>query len=245
MSSRLSNRWCVAVTVLGLGLAGCATTTGPAAEDAGAYDPLEGINRPIYKFNDAIDRGLLRPAAKTYERIVPDPIRSAVNNFFNNAFEPTVIVNDVLQGKGKQAASDTGRFVVNTTVGLLGLFDVATGMGLERHNEDFGQTLAKWGFGAGPYLVVPFLGPTNVRDGIGLAAYYGYFYPFTYIEDDTTRLTFLALDVLNWRTNFLGATDMLDQAALDPYIFTREAYLQKRRDLIYDGNPPLEFFQID
>jgi len=247
MASRLSNcsRAMVFTAAIAFTVAGCASTNGPADEDAGAYDPFERINRPIYQFNDKLDRHLLKPAAKTYQRVVPGPVRSSVNNFFNNAFEPTVIVNDVLQGKGRQAVSDTGRFVVNTTFGLLGLFDVATGMGMERHNEDFGQTLAKWGFGAGPYLVLPFLGPTNMRDGVGLAAYYAYFYPFSYIEDDATRWTFYTLDVLNWRANFLGATDVLDQAALDPYVFTREAYHQKRRDLIYDGNPPLEFLKIE
>jgi len=216
-------------------VSGCATSGQP--QDV--WDPLEKVNRAVYSFNDAIDSAVLRPVAKGYDKVLPDPVKSGVANFFNNAFEPTVVINDVLQGKPGQALSDAGRFVVNTTIGVVGIFDVARTMGMERHVEDFGQTFAKWGFAPGPYLVLPFLGPSNLRDATGTGIYFAYTYPFSNIEDDTARYSVYALELINYRVQLLGTSDVIDQAALDPYVFVREAYNQRRIDLIYDGNPPL------
>jgi len=225
----------IAAVVAGVTLSGCATAEQPQE----TWDPFQKVNRVVYKFNDAVDRALLKPIASGYDSSIPAPVKRGVANFFNNAFEPTVVINDVLQGKVGQAVSDTGRFVVNTTVGIAGVFDVATSMGMERHVEDFGQTFAKWGFNPGPYLVLPILGPSNLRDGIGTGIYFAYTYPFTHISDDTSRYAVYALEIVNNRAQLLATTDVVEQAALDPYLFVREAYHQRRLDLIYDGNPPL------
>lgn len=213
--------------------------------NGGVSDPLEKVNRAVYKFNDAFDRHLLKPVAGAYDRSLPKPIRIGINNFFHNAYQPTVIVNDLLQGKFKQAAADTGRFLVNTTVGLLGFIDVASKMRLERHEEDFGQTFAAWGLKSGPYLVLPFLGPSNLRDGAGLIPYYLYTYPLAAIESRGARWSAMAIDTVNDRANLLTASAIMEEAALDRYVFLREAYYQKRRNLIYDGNPPLDYFLLE
>jgi phospholipid-binding lipoprotein MlaA len=223
--------WTGALALLG---SGCATRT--PYEDAS--DPLEPVNRAIYTFNDYFDRGILKPVAQQYVRFVPDAARTGVRNVFNNLVEPITIVNDVLQGKGHQAAGDTMRLIFNTTFGVLGLMDVSTGWGLERHREDFGQTFAVWGFGEGWYLVLPFLGPSNVRDGIGVVAAWK-MQPVPYLVDDTTtRYGIYALYFVSQRADLLSATEVLDTAALDPYLQVREAYRQKRWSDIHDGHPP-------
>jgi phospholipid-binding lipoprotein MlaA len=161
-----------------------------------------------------------------------------VRNAFNNLAEPVTIVNGVLQGKGGQAAGDTMRFGFNTIFGVFGLLDVATGWGLERHREDFGQTFATWGFGEGWYLVLPFLGPSTVRDGLGLVPEWP-LRPVPYLVDDTaTRYGIYALGVVSLRADLLTASDVLDTGALDPYLQVREAYRQRRWSDIHDGNPP-------
>lgn len=231
----------MAAAVAAAMLSGCAT----AGQPQEVWDPLEKVNRAMYSFNDAIDSAVLRPVAKGYDKALPAALKTGVANFFNNAFEPTTVLNDLLQGKPGQALSDTGRFVVNTTIGVVGIFDVASGMGLERHVEDFGQTFAKWGLNPGPYLVLPLLGPSNLRDATGTGIYFGYTYPFSNISDDATRYSVYALEIINYRAQLLGASDVLDQAALDPYLFVREAYNQRRLDLIYDGNPPLPGLPFD
>lgn len=204
-----------------------------------AEDPLEGFNRAMFTFNQYWDDYFMRPVAKGYQTVTPKPVRVGVSNFFANLFEPVTVFNDLLQGKGGQAGSDFLRFLVNTTIGILGFFDVATDMGLEKHREDFGQTFAKWGVGEGAYLVLPFLGPSSVRDTVGL---YGDFqlYPVTYVENDGQRNSLWALGYVNLRSNALDATDILDQAvgAEDRYVFVREAWRQRRRNDIYDGNAP-------
>lgn len=236
----------LAVTALGLGA--CATTrdsgadgTGPstsANEPDETHDPLEGFNRAMYTFNEKFDTYLLKPVAKGYRAVVPTPVRQGVSNFFGNLREPMVMVNDALQGKFKHAASDLGRFVTNSTLGILGIFDVASRMGLEKRNEDFGQTLAVWGVAEGPYLVLPFLGPSGIRDGVGLAGDY-YTYPPTYMEETSTAWKLFALDTVDARTRYLDAGDILYEAAGDdPYTFVREAYRQRRRSLIHDGAAP-------
>lgn len=233
----------VLVTMLSLG--GCATTRGPGADAAApadpvdeARDPFEGFNRAMYSFNEKFDTYLLKPVAKGYRAVVPTPARQGVSNFFSNLREPMVMLNDALQGKFKYAASDLGRFLTNSTLGVLGIFDVASRMGLEKRNEDFGQTLAVWGVGEGPYLVLPFLGPSGVRDGVGWVGDY-YAYPPTHMEETSTSWKLFALDTVDTRTRYLDAGDILYEAAGDdPYVFVREAYRQRRRHLIYDGAPP-------
>jgi phospholipid-binding lipoprotein MlaA len=213
-------------------LAGCATNGDPR-------DPLEPLNRGIYTFNDGVDALVIKPAASFYSQIVPEWIRTGVGNFFSNINDVIVVVNDLLQLKLAQAGSDVGRLAVNTTVGVLGLFDVATGMGLEKHEEDFGQTLGYWGFGDGPYIVLPILGPSNLRDTVGWVGDF-YTWPITYIEDDGTRNILVAVRVVSARADLLSASKILETAALDPYAFVRDAYLQRRRNLVYDGRPPLD-----
>lgn len=214
--------------------------TSPVADSAeqGTYDPLERVNRVIYKFNDRVDRAILKPVAKGYDAITPNVVQHSIRSFFSNLLSPTVVVNDVLQGKFRQSAADTGRFLVNTTVGIAGLFDVARHMGLKPHDEDFGQTLGVWGVGEGPYLVWPILGPKNLRDSFG---WFGDFAtnPVTYVNDSTDQWGLWALNLVDTRAGLLGVSDILDQAAgQDEYLFVREAYRQRRLNLIYDGNPP-------
>lgn len=200
-------------------------------------DPFEGFNRAIYKFNDYVDRGVLKPVARAYDKVMPGFVKKVVSNFFRNLFEPTVIINDVLQAKFKQTASDTARFIVNTTAGIGGFFDVASHVQLPAHNEDFGQTLGYWGIGEGPFIVWPFFGPRNVRDSFGMAVDW-YTDPITYIESDKARWGLRVLQVIDTRTQLLKASTVLEQATDDQYLFVREAYRQRRRNLIYDGAPP-------
>jgi phospholipid-binding lipoprotein MlaA len=215
---------------------GAPAPTGADAQSAG--DPFEGFNRAMYTFNDKLDRYVLKPVAKGYRAVLPEVARKGVSNFFGNLHDPGIMVNNLLQGKFTQAASDLGRFLVNSTVGIVGLFDVATYAGLEKHDEDFGQTLAVWGVGEGAYLVLPVLGPSNLRDGFGLIPDWE-LYPPTYIKDDGTYYGLLAVELVNRRTQLLDASDILEQAAgQDPYVFVREAYRQRRHNLVYDGNPP-------
>lgn len=226
-------------------LSGCATTRdaaetrpeGAPAEEAaatydGTYDPFEPFNRAMYTFNEKFDRYLLRPVAKGYRAVAPRSVRRGVTNFFSNLHDPAIMVNNILQGKFADAASDLGRFLTNSTVGVFGLFDVGSKIGLEKHNEDLGQTLAVWGIGDGPYLVLPFFGPSNIRDGIGL---YGdlQMYPPTHVRDDSTFWMLYGLEGVDTRAQLLEAGDILEQAAgEDPYIFVREAYRQRRQNLI-------------
>lgn len=233
MSSR---RLSLIVTLLAASvtfMSGCATTQGADNEN----DPLENFNRGVYSFNDALDRAILKPIATGYKNVVPQPIRTGVSNFFNNFSYPLVILNDLLQGKFGQAFSDTGRFLVNTTVGILGIFDPATPLGLPAHDEDFGQTLAVWGVGEGAYIVLPFFGPSTVRDTGGLVVDV-YTDPLTWGTEGDTRLVLRATRVVDKRHQLLSAGRILDEAALDPYSFTREAYRQRRNSEINDGNVP-------
>ncbi len=223
--------------VAGFGLllvmAGCANR--PPYEDAS--DPLEPMNRVVYRFNDVVDRAILKPVASTYVKITPTLIQTGVGNFFSNLGEPVVIVNDVLQGKLPQGASDSARLVFNSTFGVFGLIDVATPMGHPKHNEDFGQTFAVWGAGEGWYLVLPILGPSTVRDAMGL--YPGFeLDPVVRLNEVRVRNSLYALRSIDTRAHLMGATRIRDTAALDGYLFTRSAYRQLRWNLIYDGNPP-------
>ncbi len=228
------------LTLIALG--GCATVNG--SHDP--RDPFEGFNRGVYAFNSDFDNKVAKPVAEGYQKVVPQTARTGVSNFFSNLDDVIVLVNDVLQLKGAKAASDFSRLAWNTTAGLFGLIDVATPMGLPKHNEDFGQTLGYWGVPSGPYLVLPFLGPSDFRDGTGDLVDYTQVDQLNRIKPyHPTRLAVEALGAVNTRTNLLRASNLLDQAALDPYIFMREAYFQRRRSEIYDGNPPLPDFGGD
>lgn len=202
-------------------------------------DPLETFNRTMYSFNDTVDKGLVKPVAARYELVVPQPARTGVGNFFSNLAYPIVIINDFLQGKFEQGAEDIQRFAYNSTFGLLGLLDVSTPMGLDAHKEDFGQTLGYWGVGRGFYLVLPFYGPSTVRDGIGLVADYKADL-LNQHSDVSERNQALALKIIDRRARLLSAERVLEEAALDPYTFTRDAYLQQRESLIRDGKPAPE-----
>lgn len=212
-------------------LSGCASTGAPKA------DPFEGMNRGTYAFNDAVDRAVFEPVAKGYQAITPQPVRSGINNAFLNVADVGNSVNNLLQGKAAGAATSIGRFIVNSTLGVLGLFDVATPMGLERQEEDFGQTLGKWGVGSGPYLVIPFLGPSTFRDFTGRAVDSQLSWSRA-VEHDRTRYSGMALEVIDLRASLLGASKTLDEAALDKYQFLRDAYLQRRLRSVYDGKVP-------
>lgn len=210
-------------------------------EEFNDNDPFEAFNRKVYAFNDFLDRHILQPVARGYRRVTPEVVQRGIGNFFSNLFEPTVIINDLLQGKFKQSLADSGRFVLNSTVGLFGLFDVATGLGLEKHQEDFGQTLAVWGVPDGPFLVLPLLGPRNVRDTAGFVVDW-YTDPVTYLEDSNARWSLRAVTYIDTRARLLGASRVLEEATDDPYLFLREAYRQRRQSLIYDGQPPRRAF---
>jgi len=218
-------------------LAGCATTG-----EGDPRDPFEGWNRGVYKFNDKVDDYLLRPVAETYEDWVPREVRDRVRNFFGNLADPFIGVNNLLQGKVSEAFDDWTRFILNTTVGLVGIHDVATDLGLEKHNEDFGQTFGRWGAGTGPYLVLPIFGSSNLRDGVGLAADM-YADPLSEVRPIDLRNSAIATRVVQTRADLLGASRVLGEAALDRYVFQRDAYLQRRRSLVYDGRPPREKFE--
>ncbi len=213
-------------------LGGCASTGNPR-------DPLEPINRGIYQFNDGLDKVLLTPAAEVYRGALPQFVRTGVSNFFANINDVLVALNNLLQGKLPDAVSDAGRVVVNTTVGLLGVLDVATEIGLEKHDEDFGQTLGRWGFGDGPYLVLPLFGPSNLRDALGRIVDYKTDL-VTYVDPSRDRNLLWGLRIINRRSELLDTSKILETAALDPYEFLRDAYLQRRRNLVYDGSPPPE-----
>jgi len=203
-----------------------------------ANDPYEGFNRAVYKFNMNSDKYVFKPIAKAYRAITPQPVSQGISNFFSNLHDPANMLYNFLQGKPKAGFSDLGRFLVNSTLGIAGLFDVATKMGLEKHNEDFGQTLAVWGVGDGPYLVLPFFGPSNLRDGASIPVDW-YTYPPNHMEEHSTRDKLLVVELIDKRAQLLEAGDILDQAAgADPYIFVREASRQRRISQIYDGNPP-------
>jgi phospholipid-binding lipoprotein MlaA len=223
------------VMLLSFALLGCATNGDPR-------DPLEPLNRGIYKFNDAIDKAVLKPVATGYKDALPSPVRTAVGNFFSNIDDVLVMFNDLLQFKLDRAASDFSRLVWNTTVGIAGLIDVATPMDLPKHNEDFGQTLGYWGVGNGPYLVLPLLGPSTVRDTAGIAVD-GHFDPVWQHTPVPERNSAVAIHGVDARARLLDAEKVLDEAALDRYIFLRDAYLQRRNGLVYDGNPPREKFE--
>lgn len=211
-------------------LGGCAASS-PAKRDP--RDPWERVNRATFTFNDRVDRAVAKPAARAYRKVVPRIARRGVSNFFANLETPTVLLNDVLQGKWRPAGHDAGRFLLNTTLGLGGLFDPASPAGLDRNDEDFGQTLGKWGMRPGPYLMLPFLGPATVRDGFGDIVDQ-FTEPDTYVKDDTVLWSAKALGLLEQRERLLDLEPTLERT-FDKYAFIRNGYLQRRQYLVSDG----------
>lgn len=245
-----SNALLCSLIISGAVVTGCASTETQSGKTASAktiapqqardnpVDPYEGFNRSMYGFNMGLDKYLLKPVADGYKFVTPNFMQTGVSNFFTNLKGINVVLNDVLQGKFEQSLSDMGRFTTNSTIGVLGLFDIATSLGLENNVEDFGQTLAVWGVEQGPYLVLPILGPTTVRDGTAIvvdkAANPGTYLPGTGIVEG-----------INDRANAEGALNFIDEAALDPYVFTRESFLQYRDNLINDGKSKVENYELD
>ncbi len=229
--------------VVGLLLNACASVPGEPSEQ----DPWEGFNRSIYSFNEGVDRFFLKPIAETYRDITPDIIQTGVSNFFSNLGDLLVIINDLLQLKFEQTAQDIARFLLNSTIGFVGVFDVATPLGLPKHDEDFGQTLGYWGVGSGPYLVLPLLGPSSLRDAGGLVVDYS-INPVRNVDDSDDQLALDIASIINTRTRLLRAEEILDTAILgddDRYSFFRDAWLSRRNNQVYDGNPPDEGDDLD
>lgn len=211
-------------------LSGCSTIGG-----GDQRDPIEGLNRAIYKFNDGVDRMFFKPIATGYRSVVPGPVDKGVSNFFGNIEDVITTVNDLLQFKFGRGGSDAVRVLVNTTVGLLGLFDVASHMGFEKHEEDFGQTLGYWGVGTGPYIMLPFYGPSTLRDTTGKFVDASAFDPIYKIDHIPTRNSLRAIEAVDNRADLLGASSVLEEAALDRYNFLKESYFQQREHEINDG----------
>jgi phospholipid-binding lipoprotein MlaA len=225
-------RWLLVVVLLAL--QGCATVTQPDPRD-----PLESFNRSVFGFNDALDRAVIKPVATVYRDTTPHWLRQGVGNFFGNLADVWSVVNNAIQLRGPDTSDSIGRVLVNSTIGIGGLFDVASELGIERHTADFGLTLGRWGVPAGPYIVVPLLGSYTLRE---IAAY-----PLdrqgnlvNQISDDPTWYSLSALGVVDLRAQYLRAGDVVEGAALDKYSFTRDSYFQRQRNRVYDGNPPDE-----
>lgn len=211
-------------------MGGCASATSP-------QDPLEPMNRKLYQANEVLDKYAVKPVVKAYTRALPPFVRTGVSNVFNNVSDLYSGINDLLQAKPRKAVDDFGRVAVNTTVGIVGLFDVASKWGLVRGDEDFGQTLGYWGLGQGPYLFLPIFGPTTIRDGTG-AVVRIYTDPVNYIDDEGVRNGVKVLSVVDQRSQADDILNMVDTAALDRYRFIRSSYLQRRLYVVHDGEPP-------
>jgi len=231
----LSMMRAVAVLSVALLAAGCATQPGRTSNE----DRWEGWNRGVYKFNDVVDRAALKPVAKGYKKVTPEWMRIGIGNFFSNLEYPATILNQFLQGKATLGFKDTARFLVNTTIGIGGLFDVATRMGLEKNDEDFGQTLAVWGVGSGPYLTLPLFGPSTLRDAPA-RIFDAFSDPLDYADIPWEAVwAKRAVRVVHARAELLPLDATL-QRTFDPYAFIRDAWVQRREFEIYDGNPPPE-----
>jgi len=214
--------------------AGCASQPNRVADPR---DPLEPYNRAVYRFNDDFDKAFMRPLAKGYKAITPEVVDRGITNVFDNIDDVTSLVNNILQFKMSRAANDIGRLIVNSTLGVLGFMDVATNLGLPSYKEDFGQTLGYWGIPPGAYFMLPIFGPSNLRDTVGFAGDL-VTDPFFSIETGKIYWGFATLRIVDFRADRLGAGEILEDAAPDPYVFLRDAYLQRRQNLVYDGNPP-------
>lgn len=232
-------------TILSIwGLIFVATLTGCATTSNDPRDPIEGWNRGVQVFNDKFDAHALKPVAHGYRWIMPSFVDTGVTNFFSNIEDIRVVINDLLQFKLKQGGMDTTRFLINTTVGVAGLFDVASYWDFPKNNEDFGQTLGVWGVPMGPYLVLPLLGPSSPRGATGLIGD-TLMNPATYIEDTAIRLGIFGLDLIDTRADLLSASKIAEEAALDHYEFIRDSYIQRREFLVNDGDVPLDDDDFD
>ena len=225
----------VLATAMLLVLQGCASV-----KSADARDPWEPMNRSIYQFNDAVDTIALKPAAELYVKVLPSMVRTGVNNFFGNLGDVWSMANSAMQLKGQDTVETFMRININTFMGLGGILDVATAMGIEKRREDFGQTLGYWGVQSGPYVMLPLFGPSTLRDALA--------FPVdmqgnvtNQLSDQGTRNALLATRLVDMRAGLLKTVDAVKASSLDPYSFVRDAYLQKRRNDIYDGNPPSSF----
>ncbi|GAA5158532.1 VacJ family lipoprotein [Viridibacterium curvum] len=219
-------RWLFALCIAGV-LAGCATGSNPR-------DPWEKTNRVVFDFNQQVDATFLKPVAQIYDHVAPLPVRTGVSNVFSNVEDVWIGINNLLQGKPLDGLSDIGRFAINTTFGILGIFDVATELGLTKHEEDFGQTLAVWGVRSGPYLMLPFFGPRTLRDTGGMVVDM-MASPYGFIPSVPARNVSRAIKLISERADLLGAEKSLDDAALDRYAYLRDFYLNRRESLIRDG----------
>lgn len=225
-------------------LTGCATVSDKSNSNSGISDPYERINRVSYDFTDQVDRIIMEPVVDVYVDYIPGGAQQAIGNFYDNLAYPNVVLNTFLQGKVNQGFEDSLRFLVNSTIGVLGLFDMATYMGLQKHDEDFGQTLAVWGMNSNTYLFVPLLGPSNERDisNIPFSVVTNVLFYAGYVIGAVVIGPLAAVGAIDRRARLKGPMRIRDQAALDPYLFVREASIQQRQYLIYDGNPPLEIY---
>lgn len=222
---------------LGLGVLGLALLSGCVTLDHEpvAEDPFESFNRGMYMFNNDLDRALVRPLAEAYNEVMPTPVNQGVSNVFENLRDVGSAVSNGLQFKFTEGASDVGRVLVNSTLGIGGVFDVASHMGLPKHDEDFGQVLGYWGMGPGPYLVLPVIGPSTIRDTVGFAVDWYLLDPLYLIDDDSVRWSLYTLRFIDTRADLIVAGKVMESAALDPYSFVRDAYLQRRQYQVTDG----------
>jgi phospholipid-binding lipoprotein MlaA len=215
-----------------LALQACATV--PYAD---ARDPMESFNRTVFGFNETVDKAVIKPVATGYKAVTPDWMRKGVGNFFNNLQDVWSAVNNGLQGRGQEFSDSVGRVMINSTIGLLGVLDVASDLNIERHTADFGLTLGRWGVPPGPYVVLPLLGPFTLRE-VGALPVDMSGMPVYNIGDQDTRTWLPIVDLVDLRAKYLNASDVLEGAALDSYSFRRDAYFQRQRNIQYDGNPP-------
>lgn len=218
-------------------LALLAAAAGSSLAQQQANDPLEGWNRAVFGFNEGLDAALLKPVARGYQALVPERVRAGVGNVFGNVADGWSAINQLLQGKPVAAAQMTMRVATNTVLGLGGLLDVAGELGIERQPEDFGQTLGRWGLPAGPYIVWPLLGPSSLRETAAMPLDLSW-RPAALSDDSATRLGLTTLQLIDVRAGLLGASRIVDEIALDKYLFVRDGYLTRRRSLVYDGDPP-------
>lgn len=236
---RFSRSLALLLLVVAGSLTGCASHD-PLDENSTyvEYDPLEPLNRKVHAFNMVIDRGAIRPLARGYRKVVPTPVRRSVTNFFSNLTTPRSALNNFLQGKPGQGFNELGRFLFNSTLGIVGLFDIAGASGMERYDENFAQTLSVWGVPDGPYIVLPFLGPTMASDAVAIPVDY-YSDVWTYYDNTSVRDKVWGLRLIDLRYRLLGADSILEDSQ-DPYVTVREAFRQNRTFRIFDGDPPTD-----